>query len=89
MPKKKKIRNEIGWLCFKCGYKGGSNGINITCGKCETKLKYIDFENTGSEESQSTFAMCEKCNQFIRSPICECGAKMLPFSGTFEELKNN
>jgi len=87
--KKKKIRKEISWACFQCGYMGGSNGINIICGKCETKLKYINFEDTSSTQSKSTFALCEKCGQKIHSPLCgQCGKKMLPYNGTFEEWKN-
>ena len=88
MKKKKQVRKEIGWLCFECGYEGGTHGINIICGKCETKLKYIVLEGPGARD-YSTFAMCEKCNQKILSPVCHCGTKMLPFSGTLEELKNN
>ena len=80
--KEKQVRKEIGWLCFECGYEGGTHGINIICGKCEAKLKYIVL-------GDSAFAMCEKCNQKIHSPVCDCGTKMLPFSGTLEELKNN
>ena len=88
MKKEKQISKEIGWLCFECGYEGGSYGINMICGKCEAKLKYIVLEGPGARD-HSTFAMCEKCNQKIRSPVCHCGTKMLPFSGTLEELKNN
>jgi len=42
MKKEKQISKEIGWLCFECGYEGGSYGINMICGKCEAKLKH-DF----------------------------------------------
>ena len=81
MPKKK-TRKEIGWLCFECGYKGGTYGINLTCGKCQSKYDNLEL-------SSGSYAQCEKCipYQRIRLPVCECGTKMLPFDGTFEELK--
>ena len=53
MTKKKKTRKEIGWLCFECAHKGVTYGINLTCGKCQSKYDNLEL-------SSGSYAQCEK-----------------------------